>query len=63
VNHMARQSGRKNLIWVSGGFPMDIGFDSIAAWRNPAIDQRTFTEEVSHAVRAMNDANMAIYLC
>src|SRR5260370_19711606 len=61
ANHMARQSGRKNLIWVSGGFPMDIGFDSIADWHNPAIDQRTFTDEVSHAVRGMNDANLAIY--
>jgi hypothetical protein len=30
-------------------------------WRNPALDQRTFTEEVSRAVRAMNAANMAIY--
>lgn len=61
ANHMARQSGRKNLIWVSGGFPLEIGFDSIADWHNPAVDQRLFTEEVSHAVRAMNDANMAVY--
>jgi VWFA-related protein len=61
ANHMARQSGRKNLIWVSGGFPLDIGFDSIEDWHNPAIDQRTFTDEVSHAVRVMNDANLAIY--
>jgi VWFA-related protein len=61
ANHMARQSGRKNLIWVSGGFPLEIGFDNIEAFRNPAIEQRTFTDEVSHAVRAMNDANLAIY--
>ena len=61
ANHMARQSGRKNLIWVSGGFPLEIGFDSIEGWRNPAVEQRMFTEEVSHTVRAMNDANLAIY--
>ncbi len=29
ANHVARLPGRKNLIWVSGGFPLDIGFDSI----------------------------------
>src|SRR5258708_36073414 len=46
-------AGRKNLM---GGFPMDIRFDSIADWHNPAIDQRTLTDEVSHAVRVLNDA-------
>jgi VWFA-related protein len=61
ANHLAKTPGRKNLIWVSGGFPLEIGFDSAAAWRNPQIDQRTFTDEVSETVRAVNDANMAIY--
>ena len=61
ANHLAKTPGRKNLIWVSGGFPLEIGFDNAAAWRNPQIDQRTFTDEVSEAVRAVNDANMAIY--
>ncbi len=61
ANHLAKTPGRKNLIWVSGGFPLEIGFDNAAAWRNPQIDQRTFTDEVSETVRAVNDANMAIY--
>jgi VWFA-related protein len=61
ADHLAKTPGRKNLIWVSGGFPLEIGFDNAAAWRNPQIEQRTFTDEVSHAVRAVNDANMAIY--
>ncbi len=61
ATHLAKTPGRKNLIWVSGGFPLEIGFDNAAAWRNPQIEQRTFTDEVSHAVRAVNDANMAIY--
>jgi VWFA-related protein len=61
ANHLAKTPGRKNLIWVSGGFPLEIGFDSAAAWRNPQIDQRTFTDEVSETVRAVNEANMAIY--
>ncbi|HEV1284212.1 MAG TPA: VWA domain-containing protein, partial [Bryobacteraceae bacterium] len=61
ANHLANTPGRKNLIWVSGGFPLEIGFDSAAAWRNPQIDQRTFSDEVSETVRAVNEANMAIY--
>jgi len=61
ATHLAKTPGRKNLIWVSGGFPLEIGFDNAAAWRDPQIEQRMFTDEVSHAVRAVNDANMAIY--
>ena len=61
AEHLAQLPGRKNLIWVSGGFPLDIGFDSLADWKNPAVDQRTFTEEVDRTLRAMNDANIAVY--
>jgi VWFA-related protein len=61
ANHLAKTPGRKNLIWVSGGFPLEIGFDNAAAWRNPQIEQRSFSDEVSETVRAVNDANMAIY--
>jgi VWFA-related protein len=61
AQHLAQLPGRKNLIWVSGGFPLDIGFDSLADWKNPAVDQRTFTEEVDRTIRAMNDANIAVY--
>jgi VWFA-related protein len=61
AEHLAQVPGRKNLIWVSGGFPLDIGFDSLADWKNPAVDQRTFTDEVDRTMRAMNDANIAVY--
>jgi VWFA-related protein len=59
--HLAQLPGRKNLIWVSGGFPLEIGYDSVADFKNPAVDQRTFTEEVDRTLRAMNDANIAVY--
>lgn len=61
AQHLAELPGRKNLIWVSGGFPLDIGFDNVRDWRNPAIEQRTFTEEVDRTLRALNDANIAMY--
>ncbi len=61
AEHLAQLPGRKNLIWVSGGFPLDIGFDSIEDFHDPAVDQRTFTEEVDRTLRAMNDANIAVY--
>ena len=53
ANHLAGIRGRKNLIWVSAGFP------------NVVIDERgqarTMTKEVSRATRAVNNANIAIY--
>ncbi|HEV2688876.1 MAG TPA: VWA domain-containing protein [Bryobacteraceae bacterium] len=61
ANHLARLPGRKNLIWVSGGFPLTIGFENIAQFNNPAIDHRTFSDEVNRTVQAVNNANMAIY--
>ena len=51
ARHLAGVRGRKNLIWVSAGFPLD-AFD----WRG-----RTRTTEISRATRALNDANVAIY--
>ena len=61
AQHLSQVPGRKNLIWVSGGFPLDVGYDSLKDWKNPAVDQRMFTEEVDRTLSAMNDANIAVY--
>jgi len=60
ANHVAQIPGRKSLIWVSSGFPIDIGFDAETLFE-PGQEHRTFTVEVQRATRALNQANMAIY--
>jgi VWFA-related protein len=60
AQHLSGVPGRKNLIWVSGGFPLTIGFDvmpSVGSTR----DQRTFTREMDAAVRALNNSGVAVY--
>ena len=61
ANHLSAIPGRKNLIWVSGGFPLMIGYDNLSLHADPARIQRTFSEEIDRTVRAMNNANLAIY--
>jgi VWFA-related protein len=61
ANHLASLPGRKNLIWVSGGFPLTMGFNSIAEFNDPSREHRTFTEEITRTVKAVNNANVAIY--
>jgi len=60
ANHLAEFPGRKNLIWVSGSFPVAIGFEQP---RQPGDtrDQLAFGPEVERAVRALNNADFAVY--
>ena len=57
ANHVAKLPGRKNLIWVSGSFPLTLGYDSL----DPIAEKRTFSPEIGRAVDALNNANLAIY--
>ena len=57
--HIAPLPGRKNLIWLSAGFPIDIGMDELDI--NSTRDNRSFNEEVERATRALSDSNTAIY--
>jgi VWFA-related protein len=52
ANHLSGVRGRKNLVWVSSGFPIDF---------NAGFGLETGTADVSRAVRAINDANVAVY--
>lgn len=58
--HLANVPGRKNLIWVSGGFPLDYGFDQEPDPRRVDF-RRTYYDEIEAAVRAVNNAGISIY--
>jgi VWFA-related protein len=55
ANHVAGIPGRKNLVWVSGGFPMEIGLGMIA----PDRDARLLNP--NDAAKALSSVSMAIY--
>jgi hypothetical protein len=57
AEHMAGMPGRKNLIWVSGGFPVQIGMESTSV----TAERRTFGDDIDRATRAVNSSNLAIY--
>jgi VWFA-related protein len=61
ANHMAQLPGRKNLIWVSGSFPLTLGIDDPSVMINPARFVGTFGAEMDRAARAINNANVAVY--
>jgi VWFA-related protein len=60
AKHMAGLPGRKNLVWVSGSFPMSIGyFQKRLPGARP--DRQAFEPQVAAAARALSGANVAIY--
>jgi VWFA-related protein len=60
ANHVAGIPGRKNLVWVSGSFPVSISFDSN---ENSPVDTQSqnFMPELERVARALNESNMAVY--
>ncbi|MGC2660691.1 MAG: VWA domain-containing protein [Bryobacteraceae bacterium] len=74
ANHLAGIPGRKNVIWVSGGFPISIGFGDPQDTYEPSgpsagishsgsmgIDAELFSDYIREASEAMNTANVAVY--
>jgi VWFA-related protein len=59
ANHVGNLPGRKNLIWVSGSFPIIVGLDNIMVVPNE--NTAAFDKEIEEAARALNDANLAVY--
>jgi VWFA-related protein len=60
ANHVSGIPGRKNLVWVSGSFPVSISFSSN---ENSPIDTKSqnFAPELERVARALNQSNMAVY--
>jgi VWFA-related protein len=59
-NGLKRLPGRKNLIWVSAGFPVQV--NAPGATMMPAMDRRvTFDASAKGAVSALLAANIAVY--
>ena len=52
ARHLAKVPGRKNLVWVSGSFPLFIRRDHY---------ELDFSPQMQAAGRALNDANVAVY--
>jgi len=53
--------GRKNLLWVSAAFPLALGLQNPDTTYARLDLMRGFTEDLSRTLRAVNDANIAIY--
>ena len=54
AQHLSRLPGRKNLVWVSGSFPINIDW-------SPGKESPSFIPQITEAAHAMSDANVAIY--
>jgi VWFA-related protein len=60
AKHLARLPGRKNLVWISGSFPIYPGFKAVTG-RYETSRQKSFTAEAARTARLFSEANMAIY--
>jgi VWFA-related protein len=65
ARHLARQPGRKILVWISASFPFTLGvsqqdLDELAK-DSPNRERGSFRALLDSTIRAVSDANMAIY--
>ncbi len=61
ANHLEKVPGRKNLVWVSGSFPVWIGRDRVRLPERPDPGTQDLWPEIDRAARALNSANLAVY--
>jgi len=60
AGHLARIPGRKSIVWVSGSFPIQIGYgaDTLMIL---AREQRSFAPELERAAEVLDQAGIAVY--
>jgi VWFA-related protein len=65
ANHLSGIPGRKNLVWVSGGFPFSVGTTDPEAWKSGLAgrdrEMTTFRGQADRVTRLFNQANIVIY--
>jgi VWFA-related protein len=67
ASHVKGVPGRKNLLWVSAAFPMQIGMPNLEQFFKvqpkgaPFALLQNFEKEVNRTARALNAANVAVY--
>jgi VWFA-related protein len=60
ARHLQGLPGRKTLVWISSSFPAQTT-DMRSHNGQPTIEHKEFSKEIGAAVRALNDANIAVY--
>jgi len=60
ARHLQGIPGRKKLVWMSSSFPASRTEQRMHSG-HLMIDHQEFGREIDHAVRALNDANVAVY--
>ena len=60
ARHLQGIPGRKKLVWMSSSFPA-VRTEQRTHNGQLTIEHQEFGREIDHAVRALNDANVAIY--
>ena len=64
ARHMSGLPGRKNLVWLSAGFPFKpiVRQRTLGVQAQPAVENANdFSDQLKRAEKALNDANVAVY--
>ena len=61
AEHLAVFPGRKSLIWVSGGFPLSVGYGGPDGFSAENKDRSIHADAFRRAMQIVNSANIAIY--